>query len=46
MKRTLEVRPASDGTPRYTYKVNGDTRAYGVQFSGPPILQRSADFEN
>lgn len=27
-KRTLEVRPASDGTLRYTYKVHGRSRAY------------------
>ncbi len=27
-KRTLEVRPASDGTVRYTYKVDGRQRAY------------------
>ena len=28
IRRTLEVRPASDGTPRYTYEVNGRQRAY------------------
>lgn len=28
MRRTLEVRPASDGTLRYTYEANGTKRAY------------------